>query len=280
MKTLAGILLVTLLAPTASAAPDRDAIPPEWIPSGILLERGLPLADPRALDGRPPALPVRTAEWRQLLHRFARGGADRWDGRARAARGLAADHGAVPIGVLDLEYQHLRRSARSAATLQRDDIATARVFAASALRSRVDQRDVVFHLDPRWAFADGSLPPVEIDFADDRGFRAVGWDERVAVHFPHEGRHRIHLRAGDRLASFVVVVEKRLAPAPARRQRTVPAAAIQMPPTGGVTPHQRSAFTSPTIAVKDTPTPARAPVPVERRSRKPSRNRPSTGPAK
>lgn len=214
MKTLHLVALFLLLAAGALASPSD--VPEAWIPSGLLLDRGLPLVDPSGLDGRSGARPVRAAEWRQLLYQMERAGLATAGGRARAARGL--DAGAVvPIGVLDLAYERIAPSAQKAdgtIRVDRGDVVSHRLFAAAPLQGHVYGPTARFVLDPAWAFGVAEGTPVSIDFADGRGFRSIPWGRPLTVRFPRTGRHGVRVRAGGREASFWLDVRKRMAPAP------------------------------------------------------------------
>jgi len=216
MDTFRAVALLLFLAGATPSSATLDDIPDAWVPSGILLDRSLPLADPTGLDGSPSSRATYASEWRQLLFQLERSGAERWAGRARAARGLDPG-GIVRLGLIDVAYDRVAPTARKAdgrLDVRREDVVGHHLFAVSSLRNHAYGPDVRFQPDPAWSFPDGPTPALSVDFDDGRGFRELVWGEEITVRFRREGRHHIRVRSEGRYASFRFDVRKRLAPAP------------------------------------------------------------------
>lgn len=214
----------TLAAPS-SLAEIFETVPADVVPSGILLDRVLPLAGTADLDGSSDVPVVDRKRWRQAYHEVQRAGANdlapvsTWWSEATGRRDV------VPVAILDLVAERLRPEADFGRGLTREGdrirvaspaVESRRVFTAAALVEQVYDRRVVFDLGDRWRFG-GSDSALEFDADDGVGWRAVPADGRVAVEYASIGTRTLAVRTRgteSRVARFVFEVVALAVPAP------------------------------------------------------------------
>jgi hypothetical protein len=175
---------------------------------------------PETLDGRATAVPLSTAEWRQLYYEIQRGSPVRpveqdLDAVLALARELACD-GSIQLAIMNLEVKPDRR------TESGDGGQEGTVFAVAPMKAYTHRgQEVVFNLDHRLYLTNDprAVDRLEVDFGDGRGFRDVGLDGRYGVSYictgPKEIRVRLLLDDGtvlDGAANFQV--ERLQTPAP------------------------------------------------------------------
>ena len=215
LAALAGALclgLAQLVGATPRAARVAEALSELPLPpSGILLDRALPLVDPEPFDGSLGAPPVGLASWRQIYDQMWRASRElpRWPEPAelRQIAHLRMRTGVVPLAFMDLRYDRLRPEGFRDGALERvggrlrsrdgRPFAERRLFAAAALCERTHHGErVVFELDPRrYACNTGSAPAVlDIDCDDGRGFRTVTLGDPVVVGYATPGRKLVRVR--------------------------------------------------------------------------------------
>lgn len=205
------VAALLFLVSTAAAKNLRIDVDPAFVPSGILYDRVLPLAGLEELDGSPSASVMTPARFRQALHEINRAsmvprswpGADALRDRARALDPFAP----VPVGIIDVSYERIQPDALARGLVRvagdevrvasRDALASARAFAASALRGEGYRGGAMAFVFPRDLYiGNGPSPPrLEVDFDDGVGLRVVRFDEPVSVLYPHEGAKTIVVRS-------------------------------------------------------------------------------------
>ncbi|MFN8179209.1 MAG: T9SS type A sorting domain-containing protein [bacterium] len=244
--TASSVLPALLLAWTVLAAPSARAGTIERrldglfadgdlasVPSGVLLDRVLPLVSLEGFDGSAGAAVASPAALRQIVDEIRRASLRPVAGpTADELRALGRDPaGAIPIAVVDARAQRIRPGSLEAGTarvvngriaLGAGALEDVRVFAASSLAAQTRRGATVsFVLRRELWMATGRLAPsrVEIDLADGRGFRAVSFDEPIRPSWSAPGRREVVLRAtwadGDlRIARFRFDVVRLVTPAP------------------------------------------------------------------
>lgn len=231
-------LLLALGAPHAVSASALDGLfvglDDEIVPSGILLDRALPLAALPELDGRAGAPVVDRTRWRQAYFELRRAGASDlapwtswWDDATKASS-------TVPVGVLDFAVERLRGTdglvrEGDRVRVTADAVESARVFAAAALVERGYDARVTFDLGEGWRHGDVAKT-LEFDAADGLGWRRVPADGRVDVVYATTGERVLSLRTtGDdvRTARFSFEVVALAVPAPEDTIRVVSPVAFE-----------------------------------------------------
>lgn len=209
-----------------------SAIPPNAVDSGILLDRVLSMVELSRFDGGVDAPSITTSEWRQAYFEMSRAAyeSSRWPTLEEMSSDGA---GPVRLALLDLSYQRLRDDAlASGALVARDQrvslgsgnpFRTESLFAAASLRERTYHGErISFVLDSRSFVSNrtnATASGIEIDFGDGDGFRAVLFDEEVAVSYASAGEKVIRLRLTEesgevRNAAFVFNVQSLGTPTP------------------------------------------------------------------
>ena len=203
------------------------SIPRSLIPSGILLDRVIPIAHPERYDGSESAPVATPAALREILHVLRRAsdatpiGPSPDDLRARAH--ALADGGVIPIAVVDARAERLRATEmQDGAPLSSPAIETIRIFAAASLVSESRRAESISFAVERdlWIAMGLPLPSrVELDLDDGGGFRAVRFGEALTPRWTGPGRRELALRvswdSGDRrLARFVFDAVRMGTPAP------------------------------------------------------------------
>ena len=210
----------------------RD-LPTGTAPSGILVDRALPLAAITELDGSAAAPPVSSRRWRQAYHEVRRA-ADRpqdWPALSTLRQAWASEKSApIAISVLDVRYERIKPDAfeRGSAVvrggsiqLQPASLLSSDLFTAAAVRDRSFHGERVrFRLgqDSWFSNRDASPRSMSIDADDGRGFRQINGRQFTAS-WLSEGRKTLRLRAEwpdgtTRDASFHFDIAGLAAPAP------------------------------------------------------------------
>ena len=197
-----------------------DDLPRALVPSGILLDRVIPLAHPERFNGGELAPAATPAALREILHELRRASDAAPSGptpdELRARGRTLADGGVIPIAVVDARAERLLAPPSSAAT------ETIRIFAAAPLVSESRRgASIAFAVEQNlWTAMGRPLPSrLELDLDDGLGLRAVRFGEAVNPEWMSIGRRTLALRAtwddGDvRLARFVFDVVRMVTPAP------------------------------------------------------------------
>lgn len=241
-------VLLSITTSTAASAPASgvheqlarllSAFDEQSVTTGVLYDRTVSLVGHRRFDGGSGAPPADLRIWRQLLHevRHAALDPDGWPRPVDLIETVAEERsGAIPLAVMNVEYQYLRRSALDDGTLEvqgdrlvpaagaaTDPLTQSRVVAAAALKERSAQglrqgfvlaRDRYLTNDPR------GVDALEIDLDDGRGFRPFDFDEAVVARYAGTGskvlRIRLVLEDGTKLlAGFTFEVAALQAPSP------------------------------------------------------------------
>ncbi len=244
----AWVLGAALAAPSPCAAGALDALDeslsrafgelgPSVVPSGVLLDRVLPIAGLERYDGTSRAPEVSAAALRQIVHElrrstFASGAVPRPDADELRARAQQVRDGApIPIAVVDARAHRLREGALlgeggkiapGRVEIEAGDLEEIRVFAAAPLvheTRRGGEVRFVLPADLRMSWGRPAPSSLSIDFDDGRGFRRVRESETLSPSWPHRGRRTVALRAewpdGDvRTARFPFDVIRMGTPAP------------------------------------------------------------------
>ena len=190
------ILFSVVVLSLAVSGPVSAGTLPVATPSGILLDRVLPLAHLEDLDGAPDSPAVDLPRWRQAVFELSRAAESPlgWPG----ARELAAEAtrksvpGEVPLAVLWAAYDRMGPGRQ---------VRPGRVFAFTALRPVIHHgADVVFTLEPADLLFHGAgeLRSWAFDAGDGLGWRSLEPGRRVAVSYAGAGRKILRLRAMDR----------------------------------------------------------------------------------
>lgn len=230
--------LTFALLPTSLAAappdlrPAIDALAPAvaLAPSGVLIDRAVPISRMERFDGSAAAPPATAAALRQMSDELwrASSGAIGEDGAALRERARAdAARGVIPVALLDAAYDRLRPDAADAglleirggrvASVRPEALESRRVFAAAALREyTVEGGSVVFRVD---ATTDESIARLQMDFDDGWGFREVQPGAGVSVRYAATGPRTVRVLAeaagGEiRHASFPFDVRRLFVPTP------------------------------------------------------------------
>lgn len=191
MKRLAPLVALlpalSLGGPARAVSPESAAevlAPLESLsPTGILLDRALPLSDSERFDGSAGAPSADAALWRQMYDEVRRAsrrpvGPDVETLREAAKRSATA--GEIPLAFLDFEVDRVRPGALEDGAievrdgrlvpLRLDALTPGRIFAAAALHERTFRgASVTFALDRSAYFGDEMPVELAIDFADGRG---------------------------------------------------------------------------------------------------------------
>jgi hypothetical protein len=190
----------------------RD-LPAGEMHTGILHDRVLSLARLDKYDGSEMSPPATLREWKQIyfeIQRAARGSDLDLPllGKTLGDAGKVAPAGLVPLLLLNVKYDRLRRDALVTGDLvvrdghleigpRRDPFIEERVFVAAPLSERsYNGKEVLFRLDPRDIFTNDRIAPrsIEIDFEDGRGFVSVTPGTPERVRYGREGGKTIRVR--------------------------------------------------------------------------------------
>ncbi len=181
------LLLVFMLAGSAGAAL------PEHTPTGVLIDRVLPLSRLDRLDGSADAPAATLSRWRQAVHEMSRAAEVKpdWpDIRALQDAALAnIDPREIPLAVLLGRYDRMDGVEKTA---------TAEVFAAAVLREDCYHgARIVFSLDPAHVLVQGSTRPIRyrINPDDGAGWRELDATGRLEVAYTTSGRKTVRLQA-------------------------------------------------------------------------------------
>jgi hypothetical protein len=182
-------------------------VDPTSLPTGVLIDRAVPLSGLARFDGRPGAPAVDAKTWRQMADELRRAGACGLPHRA-SLRAAARPHATIPLALLDLGWDRVRDDAiaRGALRIEHERIVPGtgpafeshRTFALGALRDRTAHgARVAFVLARDRVYSD--RPPgalrLSADFDDGLGERPIALDEPVAVRYGTVGPRTIRLRA-------------------------------------------------------------------------------------
>ena len=107
--SMQGGLAATLQEPLAG-------LPPQSVPTGILLDRVLPLVDPAPYDGSPGAPAITPSEWRQLYGELFRAALEKPAGPPLAEIEARKREGVVDLGLMNIRYDRLRADAATASS--------------------------------------------------------------------------------------------------------------------------------------------------------------------
>jgi FlgD Ig-like domain/Lecithin:cholesterol acyltransferase len=141
---------------------------PDTTPSGILVDRVLPMAHLEELDGTPAASLVSLPRWRQAVHELSRASEIPLTWPNPRALGQEASPREIPLAVLWVGYDRLMESGKSRA---------AEVFAFTPLREySFYGQDQVFSLSPDHILVHGTEPVIRWVFDADDG---LGWRDLV-----------------------------------------------------------------------------------------------------
>jgi len=183
------LLLLCCLAPLLLAA----APLPQTTPSGILIDRVIPLAHLKDLAGTAQSPPADLSRWRQTMHELRRAADSElgWPGpRELQNTTLAKSATAViPLALIHARYDRLDAGG---------NIGSQRVFALGALRERIYYgAGMHFVLDPRHIFTHETarLGKLTFDPDDDRGPRPLRPDEALPVSYTTTGVKTLKLTA-------------------------------------------------------------------------------------
>ncbi len=241
-------VLGTLALPGPSASGPLDVLEarldqafghldPARVPTGVLLDRVLPIARLERFDGSADAPPASPATVRQIVHELRRASLGPVlaptpeELRTRGSR--AAREGPIPIAVVDARVERIRADAGADGSLRfdagrvdfaEDDLEELRVFAAAPLVSETRRGESVrFVVAPdlwmAWGHAVTRPLHITLDLDDGLGFRPVLFGETLAPSWSSTGSRTIRLRAewpdGDvRVARFPFDVIRMGTPAP------------------------------------------------------------------
>lgn len=197
------------------------------VPSGILLDRVIPIARPQRFDGSEAAPAATPAALREIVYELRRAseapaaGPSADDLRARAR--AVADGGVIPIAVVDARAEHLRADRMEpGAPPSPQALETIRIFAAAPLVAESRRGESVSFTVERnlWSAMGRPFPSgILLDLDDGRGPRAVRFGEVLSPQWTSAGRRELTLRAtwddGDsRMGRFVFDVVRMGTPAP------------------------------------------------------------------
>jgi len=216
---IGGLLLLTcphLLLAQQPLDLSRQALDdPALAPTGILLDRVVPMSRIQDHDGRETTTPVTLSAWRQMLHELTRASLPEptWPGveRIRAESRLVPDPGPVPIAILNIPYNRIDPNALERGLLVRSDdglvvaegasldefVWQSRAFAATALRRTTHHGEHIdFVLSQRLLFGNTpqSVTGIEIDLDDGSGFHPAQFEQRITARYGSTGRKIIRLR--------------------------------------------------------------------------------------
>ncbi len=215
---------------------------PSFVPSGVLLDRVVTLANPARFDGTPNAPAASPAVVRQLVHELRRASwsppapdspASTTPDALRERSRLHVDGTPIPLAVVRARAARLRddagarqRLARRAAggriPLQPSDVEEVRIFAAAPLVDSTRRGASVSFVAERGLWMSWGLPEparLALDLDDGRGFRDAAFGAPLAPAWSAPGRRRLQVRAewpnGDvRVAHCDFEVAARGTPAP------------------------------------------------------------------
>lgn len=222
-----------------SAAPAtvlREALAPlgaDLVTTGRLLDRTVPLAGLRALDGRPLAPVTSPARFRQVLDELARAAVTpaAWPAGWPAAADLRARAAAAPAGRVELAMVHLAHQTLRPDVLARglltatppspggpdpgttpagpprlgpapgattaDLLTTGHVTAAAAVPARLHRGAHAEVVLPSGLLLTDAPVTVQVDLDDGRGLRRLVPDRPLAVRYDRPGRRTLRLRVTD-----------------------------------------------------------------------------------
>ena len=210
---------------------------PSIVPSGVLLDRVLPIVGLERYDGTGDAPEVSAAALRQIVHELRRstldsGAVPRPDADELRARAQQVREGApIPIVIVDARAHRIRQGAplgegRKIAPgrveIEAVDLEGVRVFAAAPLvheSRRGGEVRFVLPADLRMSWGGPAPSSLSIDFDDGRGFRRIREGQVLTPSWPTRGRRTVAVRAewsdGDeRVARFPFDVIRMGTPAP------------------------------------------------------------------
>lgn len=217
----------------------RD-VPADRIPTGILIDRAVPLSHLDEHDGSADARATDLSQWRQLYDEMTRGAVSRpdWpdfrsiDSHARSGDGSPA--APIQIVVLDFLYDRIRSDAidRGALVIRGsrvelgpgDAFESRRAFAATPVRGYTYHgAEVRFRLNLDGFYGNSGERPsaIDVDFGDGRGFVPIDVEGSSIVRYSDTGQKmiRVRCRFADgslRVASSPFEVRALLAPAPSQ----------------------------------------------------------------
>ena len=183
------ILLVLGLAVVAASATTNL---PSVTPSGILVDRALPLAHLDQLDGSADAPVAGFHRWRQVIWELRESSEDpaRWpDPLAVQPTALKIAGTTVPLGLVHAAYDRLDEDGT---------LAVGEVFAAAALREAIyEGASVDFLLDDRWLldFGPGTVKALRLDPGDGDGMRPLIPGHPLPAHYTVTGSAILRLEA-------------------------------------------------------------------------------------
>jgi hypothetical protein len=219
---------------TAAALADAcAAVRPGDVPSGILIDRVVPLSGIARYDGTAAAPSVTRGTWRQIYDELGRAALRPlgWPSLAELDALTPQRARVVSLAAIDCRYDRFRADAVQDGSLQLGEgkviaatpaaFAGAEVFAAAALRDHTYHGAAIrFEIDRNRWFTNRALPQrLEIDCDDGTGWRALALGGGCDATYATPGRKLVRVRAtwadgSYRVTRFPFMVERLATPAP------------------------------------------------------------------